>query len=65
MRYIKPVIQEYLTQFDKRGVKGEMWYDTGDAQATITTNSGIFMRGKVHSGTQPFLISGIPANSEW
>lgn len=42
-----------------------MRYDMREAKPTNSTNSGIFMRGRTPSGTQPFLISKIPATSEW
>lgn len=55
-----------LTRNDKWTLKGEMWYDTGEAKPTNSTNSGIFMRRRPPGVShKPFLVSEIPATCTW
>lgn len=43
-----------------------MWYDTGEAKPTNSTNSGIFMRRRSPGVShKPFLVFEIPATCTW
>lgn len=54
------------THNDKWTLTGEMWYDTGEAKPTNSTNSGIFMRRRSpRVSHKPFLVFEIPATCTW